>query len=95
MGSLLGKPAKTPAAPAAGQVTSKDRATLDLKVARDKLKKYQKRLVKDSEKLMAQAKQLVAAGKKVRYNSTLILSFPFSNATATATAEPPLTPHLV
>lgn len=46
MGPLLGKPKKEmPAArPAAAEVTSKDRATLDLKVARDKLKKYQKRV---------------------------------------------------
>ena len=46
MGSLLGKPKKVPpvAKPAAAEVTSKDRAMLDLKVARDKLKKYQKRV---------------------------------------------------
>ena len=45
MGSIFGKPKQEPApARPQVQVSSKDRAMLDLKVARDKLKKYQKRV---------------------------------------------------
>lgn len=49
MGPLLGKPKNKPPPPAsrAVDITSKDRAMLDLKVARDKLKKYQKRVSND------------------------------------------------
>lgn len=46
-------------------VTSKDRAVLELKVARDKLKKYQKKLEKESVKLTEQAKALIRQDKKV------------------------------
>jgi len=46
-----------------GTVTSIDRATLDLKVSRDKLAKYRTRLNLDSDKLAARAKALHADGK--------------------------------
>lgn len=46
-----------------GTVTPIDRATLDLKVSRDKLAKYRSRLNLDSDKLAARAKALQADGK--------------------------------
>lgn len=52
MGSLFGKPEKTGkqghsinAKANGGQVTDKDRAVLDLKNARDKLKRYRKKVI--------------------------------------------------
>lgn len=46
-----------------GEVTSIDRATLDLKVSRDKLAKYRATLNLDSDKLATRAKTLHAEGK--------------------------------
>jgi hypothetical protein len=73
MGSLFGKP-KSSANSGAGAaktgskknaVTDKDRAILDLKIARDKLTKYQKRVNIESEKLLKQAQTLLNSGHKV------------------------------
>lgn len=47
-------------------ITDKDRAVLELKNARDRLKKYRKKLEKDSEKLQAQALQLIKLKHKDR-----------------------------
>lgn len=47
-------------------VTTQDRSMLDLKVARDKLKRYQKQLDIETTKLTQQAQQLVREGRKDR-----------------------------
>jgi charged multivesicular body protein 6 len=47
-------------------VTDKDRAILELKNARDRLKKYRKKLGKDSEKLQAQAIELIKLKQRDR-----------------------------
>jgi hypothetical protein len=89
MGSLFGKPAKSSASAGAGgsksgskknAITDKDRAILDLKIARDKLTKYQKRVNIESEKLLKQAQTLLNSGHKVRadfdlYDLSSFLSF--------------------
>lgn len=46
-----------------GEITPIDRATLDLKVSRDRLSKYRKKLDLDSNKLAKRAKALHAEGK--------------------------------
>ena len=46
-----------------GEITPIDRATLDLKISRDKLSKYRKKLALDSDKLATRAKALHAEGK--------------------------------
>jgi len=46
-----------------GTITAIDRATLDLKVSRDRLAKYRTKLVLDADKLAARAKALHAEGK--------------------------------
>jgi hypothetical protein len=48
------------------QITSKDKAVLDLKNARDRLKKYQARLDIEANQLHDSAKRLLQAGKRVR-----------------------------
>lgn len=48
------------------QVNDKDRAVLELKNARDRLKKYKKKLDSESERLHEQAKDLVRAKKNDR-----------------------------
>jgi hypothetical protein len=72
------KPSETPAAAAAGgartrraasaqaQVTSKDKAILDLKNARDRLRKYQIRLDIEATQLHESAKRLLLADRRVR-----------------------------
>ncbi|KAL9189071.1 hypothetical protein ACHAXT_011561 [Thalassiosira profunda] len=55
------KAAKPP--PRGGTITPIDRATLDLKVSRDKLAKYRAKLALDADKLAARAKALHAEGK--------------------------------
>lgn len=47
------------------QVTSKDKAILDLKNARDRLKKYQARLDIEAQQLHESAKKLLQAEKRV------------------------------
>jgi hypothetical protein len=83
MGSLFGKPAsKTSGSSSSGSkggskknaITEKDRAILDLKIARDKLTKYQKRIQIESEKLLKQAQVLLNSGHKVIY-----IDFPASS----------------
>jgi len=56
---------KSKAAPVkkGGTITPIDRATLDLKVSRDGLSKYRKKLELDTDKLAARAKSLHAEGK--------------------------------
>ena len=61
MGNLLGK-----APNAAQKVSEHDRAVLELKVQRDKLKQYQRRMESVLEKEVAVAKQHLAAGDKKR-----------------------------
>ncbi|KAF4320940.1 hypothetical protein BBO99_00000731 [Phytophthora kernoviae] len=51
---------------ARSQITSKDKAILDLKNARDRLKKYQSRLDIEANQLHDSAKRLLQAGKRVR-----------------------------
>ena len=48
------------------QVTSKDKAILDLKNARDRLRKYQARLDVEAQQLHESAKKLLQADKRVR-----------------------------
>eukprot|EP00624_Nannochloropsis_granulata_P005892 evm.model.NODE_4194_length_22161_cov_20.701637.7 len=48
------------------QVTDHDRAVLDLKIAKDKLKRYQIKMRSESIRLTEQAKELVAVGRKDR-----------------------------
>lgn len=48
------------------EITSKDRAVLDLKNARDKLRRYRGQLEKDSQKLEGQVKTLIALKQKNR-----------------------------
>lgn len=48
------------------QVTSKDKAILELKNARDRLKKYQARLDIEAQQLHESAKKLLMAEKRVR-----------------------------
>jgi hypothetical protein len=72
MGNLFGKP-KTKREIARSKVTDKDRAMLDLKNSRDRLKKYRTKLDKDKEKLTEQARALVAKQQKTRALTVLKL----------------------
>lgn len=54
------------AASAQAQVTSKDKAILDLKNARDRLRKYQIRLDIEATQLHESAKRLLLADRRVR-----------------------------
>lgn len=54
------------AAGAQAKVTSKDKAVLDLKNARDRLRKYQIRLDIEATQLHESAKRLLQADKRVR-----------------------------
>jgi len=69
MGGLFsrhhGRHGHKPAAPKV-QVTDHDRAVLDLKIAKDKLKRYQIKMRSESLRLTEQAKELVTAGRKDR-----------------------------
>lgn len=69
MGNLFGK-SSPKSGPNTGSkkntINDKDRAILDLKIARDKLTKYQKRVNIESEKLLKQAQVLLNNGQKVR-----------------------------
>jgi hypothetical protein len=80
MGSLFGKPsgqgksgssASSKGGAKKNAITEKDRAILDLKIARDKLTKYQKRIQIESEKLLKQAQLLLDSGHKVYWISFL------------------------
>lgn len=62
--SSKSKSAKQPAKKApGGTITPIDRATLDLKISRDRLSKYRSKLSLDSDKLASRAKSLHAEGK--------------------------------
>jgi len=69
MGGLFsrhhGRHGHKPAAPKV-QVTDHDRAVLDLKIAKDKLKRYQIKMRSESLRLTEQIKELVTAGRKDR-----------------------------
>ena len=69
MGGLFsrhhGRHGHKPAAPKV-KVTDHDRAVLDLKIAKDKLKRYQIKMRSESLRLTEQAKELVTAGRKDR-----------------------------
>lgn len=54
-------------------ISSKDKAVLDLKNARDRVKKYQKKLEKERETLHHKALELLQAGKRDRAKLTLRL----------------------
>lgn len=64
--SSNGKEVNSKRQQARAQVTSKDKAVLELKNARDRLKKYQARLDIEAQQLLASAKELIQADKKVR-----------------------------
>ncbi|KAJ0398826.1 hypothetical protein P43SY_004957 [Pythium insidiosum] len=60
------EPTNSKRAQARAQVTSKDKAILELKNARDRLKKYQTRLDIEAQQLQDSAKQLLQADKRDR-----------------------------
>ncbi|GLE00794.1 hypothetical protein PINS_up009582 [Pythium insidiosum] len=60
------EPPNSKRAQARAQVTSKDKAILELKNARDRLKKYQARLDVEAQQLQDSAKQLLQAEKRDR-----------------------------
>lgn len=62
MGNLFGK--KQPKKPAASKVTEQDKAVLQLKQQRDKLKQYQKKVVAQLERDREVARKLLQEGKK-------------------------------
>lgn len=62
MGSLVSKKRKN----TKNKITDQDRAVLDLKNSRDRLKRYQKRLDAECDKLQAQALAMVKEGRKDR-----------------------------
>ncbi|KAL7530066.1 hypothetical protein ACHAXR_003289 [Thalassiosira sp. AJA248-18] len=63
MGGIHSKKSKPPPKKAGGTITPIDRATLDLKVSRDKLAKYRSKLALDSSKLATRAKTLHSENK--------------------------------
>ncbi|XP_064645242.1 charged multivesicular body protein 6-A-like [Lineus longissimus] len=66
MGALFGKPKKKE-----GGITDQDRAVLQLKQQRDKLKQYQKKITVQLEKDRCTAKQLLHDGKKDKAKALL------------------------
>ncbi|KAJ1445103.1 Snf7-domain-containing protein [Pelagophyceae sp. CCMP2097] len=73
MGNLLaGRGAKKPPRKKGG-VSASDRAVLDLKNARDDLRKYQTKLASESSQLTSAAAELLRAGKRDRALLTLKL----------------------
>lgn len=69
MGGLLASPASgpapaAPAAPVVPQLSSHDKAVMDLKVTRDKLHKYKKKAERERETLIAKAKEQMKLGRK-------------------------------
>ena len=69
MGNAFGKKKKK--TKKKGGITAQDRAVLDLKNARDKLRRFQAKLDADSEQLTNRAAQLLRDGKKDRALLTL------------------------
>jgi len=63
MGIFGSKPAAA-AKPAGGEILDRDRAVLDLKVSRDKCKKYMARLESEADALKAKAAALLKEGKR-------------------------------
>lgn len=53
------------------KINSKDKAILELKVARDKLKKYTKKLDVEKTVLQEQARKLLVHGQKVKIISAM------------------------
>ena len=70
MGNAFGKKKKK-SKKRAGGITAQDRAVLDLKNARDKLRRFQAKLDAESEQLTTRAAQLLRDGKKDRALLTL------------------------
>ena len=70
MGNAFGKKKKN-RKKRAGSITAQDRAVLDLKNARDKLRRFQSKLDAESEQLTKRASQLLRDGKKDRALLTL------------------------
>lgn len=70
MGGLLASPSSGPttaapaAAPAVPQMSSHDKAVMDLKVTRDKLHKYKKKAERERETLIIKAKEQLKLGRK-------------------------------
>ena len=69
MGNAFGKKKKKPKKK--GGITAQDRAVLDLKNARDRLRRFQAKLDAESEQLTKRASQLLRDGKKDRALLTL------------------------
>ncbi|XP_063042512.1 charged multivesicular body protein 6-like [Engraulis encrasicolus] len=65
MGNVFGRKGR-PSSPSPSRVTDQDRAVLQLKQQRDKLRQYQKRITVQLEKERSLAKQLLKDGKKER-----------------------------
>ena len=63
MGGIHSRSKSKPTPKRGGSITPIDRATLDLKVSRDRLSKYRKKLELDTNKLASRAKALHAEGK--------------------------------
>lgn len=66
MGSSQSKTMKTKNISKKPKITDRDRAVLDLKIARDNIKKSLKSLEAESDKLTLQAKALIKMGRKER-----------------------------
>ena len=59
MGNFLGKKGEPASRKGGGEILDRDRAVLDLKVSRDKCKKYQVKLEAEADKLKAKAAALL------------------------------------
>lgn len=66
MGTIFSKSCSGKNKKSGGTISDADRAILDLKIARDKLRAYQAKLSKESETLTQQAVQLLKSGKRDR-----------------------------
>ena len=66
MGNFLGKKGEPASRKGGGEILDRDRAVLDLKVSRDKCKKYQVKLEAEADKLKAKAAALLRQGQKDR-----------------------------
>ncbi len=71
MGNAFGKKKKKKTKKKKGGITAQDRAVLDLKNARDKLRRFQSKLDAESDQLTTRAAQLLRDGKKDRALLTL------------------------
>jgi len=89
MGGMFAKePKKGGKAKPKPQITERDRAVLDLKLARDKIKKTMKAMDSEADKLTDQARVLVKSGRKDRALTVLRLR----NMKVANALPPPCTP---